>query len=79
MLKVIPPVPTGFSTPRQTRLFNQGYDQKSCGEYSKVDKLVLVTMSYEGSNYEEELQTVSVRNNNIDVVSDSKSDGDNQK
>ena len=40
--------------------------QKSYGEYSKVEKPVLVTMSYEGLDDEEELETVPIvsKNNN---------------
>ena len=37
--------------------------QKSYGEYTKIEKPVLVTTSYEGSDEEEELETVSVVNN----------------
>ena len=34
--------------------------QKSYSEYTKVEKPVVVTTSYEGSNNEEELEIVSV-------------------
>ena len=47
--------------------------QKSYTEYTKVDKPVVVTTSYEGSDEEEELETVPVviNSNNVNVVSDS--------
>ena len=48
--------------------------QKSYRDYSKVEKPVLVTTSYEGYNEEEELETVPVMdnyNNNYNIVSDS--------
>ena len=50
--------------------------QKSYGEYTKVDKPVVVTTSYEGSDEEEELETVHIvtNNSNVNVVSDSDSD-----
>ena len=50
--------------------------QKSYGEYSKVKKPVLVTMSYERSDDEDELETVPIisKNNNYNVISDSNSD-----
>ena len=50
--------------------------QKSYSEYTKVEKAADLTMSYEGSDEEEELKTVPVVNNNdnINVVSDSDSD-----
>ena len=50
--------------------------QKFYGEYTKVEKPVLVTTSYEGSNDDEELETVLVinNNNNVNIVSDSDSD-----
>ena len=43
--------------------------QKSYGEYSKVEKPVLVTKSYEGLDCEEELEMfpISVNNNNLDI------------
>ena len=46
--------------------------QKSYGEYTKVKKPALVTMSYEGQDNEEELKMVPVinNNNNLNVVSD---------
>ena len=50
--------------------------------YSKVEKSVLVTMSYVGLDDEEELKTVSVinkHNNNYNVVSDSKSESNYKK
>ena len=50
--------------------------QKSCGEYTQVEKPVVVTTSYEGSDEEEELKMVPVVNNNnsVNIVSDSNSD-----
>ena len=50
--------------------------QKSYGEYTQVEKPVVVTTSYEGSDMEEELKKVPVVNNNnsINIVSDSNSD-----
>ena len=50
--------------------------QKLYGEFSKVEKSVVLNMSYEGSDDEEELKTVPVdnKNNNVNVVSDSNSD-----
>ena len=41
--------------------------QKSYGEYSQVEKLVVVTTSYEGSDKEEELEMVPVANNNHSI------------
>ena len=38
--------------------------QKSYGEYSKVEKPVLVTKDYEGSDDEEELETLQIINDN---------------
>ena len=54
--------------------------QKSYGEYSKVEKPVVLNMSYEGSGDEEELKTVPVENNNnnVNVVSDSDSDSSDE-
>ena len=50
--------------------------QKSYGEYTKVANPVVVTMSYEGLDEEKELETVPVviNNNNINIVTDSKTD-----
>ena len=50
--------------------------KKSHGEYTKVEKPVSVTTSYEGSNDEEEFKTIPVinNNNNVNIVSDSNSD-----
>ena len=50
--------------------------QKSYGEYTKVEKTVVLTTSYEGSDEEEELEAVPVINSNynINVVSNSDSD-----
>ena len=50
--------------------------QKSYGEYTKVDKPVVVTTSYEGLSKEEELKTVpaAINNNNVNVVTNSKKD-----
>ena len=50
--------------------------QKSYGEYTKVEKPSVLTMSYEGSDEEEEPEMVSVviNNKNINVVSNSDSD-----
>ena len=47
--------------------------QKSYGKYTKIEKPVLVTMSYEGLDDEEELKTGPVLNsyNNVNVVTDS--------
>ena len=44
--------------------------QKWYGEYSKIEKPVLITTSYEGSNDQDELKTVSMisSNNNYNVV-----------
>ena len=40
--------------------------QKTYGQYAKVEKPVLVPMSYEGLDDEEEIETVpAVNNNNI--------------
>ena len=49
--------------------------QKSCGEYSKVEQHVIVTMSYEGSDDEQKHKTVPVidNNNKVNIVSDSDS------
>ena len=48
--------------------------QKSYGEYTKVEKSVLVTMSYEGSNDEEEHKTIPIVNNtNVNIVSETNS------
>ena len=46
--------------------------QKSYSEYTKVDKPVVVTTSYEGSTKEEKLKIVPVviNNNNLNVVTD---------
>ena len=51
-------------------------------DYNKVEKPVLVTISYEGSNDEEELEMVLVingNNNNYNIVGDSKSNNEVQK
>ena len=50
--------------------------QKSYSEYTKVDKPVVVTKSYEGSeNEEEELKVpLVINNNNVNAVSDSNTD-----
>ena len=50
---------------------------KSSGDYSKVQKPVLVTTSYKGWYDEEALKIVPIvnqNNNNYNVVSDSKSE-----
>ena len=49
---------------------------KSYGEYTQVEKPVVVTTSYEGSNKEEEFKMVPVvsNNNSINIVSNSDSD-----
>ena len=54
--------------------------QKSYSEYTKDEKPVLVTISYEGLDNEEEFEMVSIvtNNNNVNVVSDSKSHNDNK-
>ena len=50
--------------------------KQSYGEYSKVEKPLILHTSYEGSDDEEELKIVPVdnKNNNINVVSDSRTD-----
>ena len=50
--------------------------QKSYSEYTKVDKPMVVTMSYEWSDDDEELEAVPVivNNNNVYLVSDSDTD-----
>ena len=50
--------------------------QKSYSEYIQVEKLVVVTTSYEGSDKEEEHEMVPVdsNNNSGNIVSDSDSD-----
>ena len=56
--------------------------QKSYGEYNKVEKPVFVTMTYEGSDDEEELKTVPIFNSNYHyyyVVGDSDSDDENEE
>ena len=53
--------------------------QKSYGEYTKFDKPVVVTMSYEGLHEEEELETVPVVINNINVNVVTGSDRDSSK
>ena len=52
------------------------FPQKSYSEYTKVEKPAVLTTSYEESDEEEELKTVSVvnSNNNINVVSNSDSE-----
>ena len=53
---------------------NVTFLQKSCWDYIKVKKRVLVTTSYEGSDDDEELKMVTVINNNHNnnnVVNDS--------
>ena len=75
MLMAIPLVHTRSST------LNVSFLQKSDGENSKVEKPILNTTSYEGSNDEEELKTVPIVNeNNINnnVVSDSDNDSKNE-
>ena len=55
--------------------------QKSYGEYTKVEKPAFLTMCYEGSDDQEELETVPVENNNnnnVNVVSDSDSDSSDE-
>ena len=55
--------------------------QKSYGEYNKVKKLVLVTTYYEGSDDNEELETVPIvsqNNNYCNVVSNSNNDSDDE-
>ena len=53
--------------------------QKFYIEYTKVEKPVLVTMSYEGLNDEEELKMVSIvnENNNVNKITDIKNDNEN--
>ena len=48
--------------------------QKSYGEYSKVEKPVVLNTSYQGSNGEEELEIVPLYNKNNDVNVGSNSD-----
>ena len=47
----------------------------SYGKYTKLEKPVMVTTSYKGSDDEEELETVPIinNNNNVNVVSVSNS------
>ena len=60
--------------PQNKKYFDLG--QKSYGEYTKVEKPVVMTMSYEGQDKEEEHETVPVvlNNSNVNVVSHSDSD-----
>ena len=76
MLEAIPPVNTGFSTPRQKIILTRDvtFLQKSYGEYSKVEKPVLVTMSYEGPNDEGELDPIINNVNDSNIVTDSDRD-----
>ena len=55
--------------------------RKSYGEYSKVEKPVVLNTSYEGSDDEEELEIVPVdnKNNDVNVVSDSDSDSSDEE
>ena len=53
--------------------------QKSYGDFNKVEKPVLVTMSYEDNENELEMIPVVMQNNNdYNVVSDSKSESDDK-
>ena len=54
--------------------------QKSYMDYNKVEKPILVTTSYEGSDDKEKLEMVPLINNNnsYNAVSDSKSNGDDE-
>ena len=75
MLKTILPVHTGFSTQKLKKNLTRDvtFLQKSQGEYTKVDKPLVVNTSYEGLDKEEELKRVPVvvNNNNVNIVSDS--------
>ena len=55
---------------------NVTFLNKSYGEYNKVEKPTILKTSYEGSDEEEEFETVSKNDNNgdINIVSDSDSD-----
>ena len=54
--------------------------RKSYSEYSKVEKPLVLNTSYEGSDDEEELETVPADNynNNVNAFSDSKDDSSNK-
>ena len=54
--------------------------QKSYGEYSKVEKPVVMNTNYEGFDDEEELEIVPAddKNNDVNVVSNSNSDSSNE-
>ena len=55
---------------------NVTFLQTTYGEYTKVEKSVVITTSNEGSDREEELKTdpLVINNNNVNVVNDSQSD-----
>ena len=62
----MPLVHTRYSTPRQKIYLTKDviFLHKSYGNCSKVEKPVLVTTSYEGSDEEEAFETVPVVNQN---------------
>ena len=78
LLKAIPLIHTGSSTQKLKNYLDldMSFLYTSYDEYTKVENPVVVTTSYEGSDEEEELKTVPVvtNHNNVNVVSDSKSD-----
>ena len=71
-----------FKTKKIILIRDMTFLQKSYSEYSKVEKPVLVTISYEGLDDEEELKQVPIvnqNNNNYNVVGDSDSDNNDKK
>ena len=77
MQKVIPPSTYWAFKPKAKKIIlTRG--TAFYGEYSKVEKPVMVTTSYEGSDEEKELEKVPVINNydNINVITNSYSEND---
>ena len=67
-----------FNPKRKKNILTQDvtFLQKSYGEYTRADKPVVVTTSYQGLDEEEELKTIPIfnNNNNVNIVSDSYTD-----
>ena len=78
MLKTPLPLHTGFLTKKTKEnilTWDVTFLQKSNSEYTQVEKPVVVTASYEGSNKEEEFEIVHIVNNinSLNIVSSSNS------
>ena len=82
LLKITQLLPTICTTPRKNSLIKDvTFLNKSYGEWSKVEKPVLIPKNYDGLDDEEEIKMASTNkdNNNGNILRDSENDDEAKK